>query len=140
MLQRRLDPTTGAARLTVGAAALLTVTERVDLADVGPTVDRAVRLFLAVWRDPDLAALFTRGTPHFEVPFSWFDPGRPGICLRGAVDCLVQGPGGDVVVLEFKTGRPRPEHQVQLDLYVRAMTAVFPGVAVSGRVCYPDPD
>jgi ATP-dependent helicase/nuclease subunit A len=139
MLQRRLDRSADPARLREDAARLLTVTERVDLADEAPTVDRAVRLFLAVWCHPDLAAMLTGGTPHFEVPFSWFDPERPGICLRGSVDCLVEVPEG-IVVLEFKTGRPRPEHQVQLDLYIQAMTAVFGETPVTGRVCYPGDD
>lgn len=139
MLQRQLGPPTAPAQLILDATNLLTVTERVDLVDVTPTLERAVHLLLSVWRDPDLAALLTRGTPHFEVPFSWFDPAQPGTCLRGAVDCLVRLPEGDVVVLEFKTGRPRPEHQQQLDLYVRAMTSVFADAAVRGRVCYPAP-
>jgi RecB family exonuclease len=138
MLQRQLDPATDPAQLVLDAGNLLTVTERVDLADPAPTVERAVHLFRSVWREPELAALLTRGTSHFEVPFSWFDAAGPGTCLRGAVDCLVRLPEGEVVVLEFKTGRPRPEHQQQLDLYVRAMTAVFAGAAVRGRVCYPE--
>jgi ATP-dependent helicase/nuclease subunit A len=140
MLQRRLDPGADPAQLNLDAARLLTVTERVDLVDETPTVARAIRLFRAAWDDLDLAALLTRGTPRFEVPFSWFDPDQPGVCLRGAVDCLVERPDGGIVVLEFKTGRPRPEHEAQLGLYVRAMTAVFPGVDVSGRVFYADAD
>jgi ATP-dependent helicase/nuclease subunit A len=140
MLQRRLDPGADPAQLRLDAAGLLTIAERVDLADEAPTVARAIRLFLAVWRDPELATLLTHGTPHFEAPFSWFDPDQPGVCLRGAVDCLVHRPDGTFVVLEFKTGRPRPEHERQLGLYVRAMAAVFPGVAVTGRVFYAAPD
>jgi hypothetical protein len=41
-----------------------------------------------------------------------------------------------VTVLEFKTGRPRPEHQAQAELYRRAAAALFPEAAVDARVVY----
>lgn len=139
MLQGQIDPALEPDQALRHAAALVTVAERVDLADVEPTVVQALRLFRAIWRDAGLASLLTQGALHFEVPFSFFPPDQPGVCLRGAVDCLVRMPDGSIVILEFKTGRRRPEHQAQVDLYVRAMTAAFPGVSVTGRVCYPGP-
>ena len=137
MLQRQVDPTLDPDRALRDAGALVTVAERVDLADVELTVAEALRLFHAIWRDVGLVSLLTQGALHFEVPFSYFPPDQPGICLRGAVDCLVRMPDGSIVILEFKTGRQRPEHQAQVDLYVRAMTAAFPGASVTGRLCYP---
>jgi hypothetical protein len=41
-------------------------------------------------------------------------------------------------ILEFKTGRPSPSHQRQLDLYVEAVKALFPGAPVVGRLVYAD--
>jgi hypothetical protein len=41
------------------------------------------------------------------------------------------------VVVEFKTGRPRPIHQRQLDLYVDAARRLHPGApAVLGTLLY----
>lgn len=137
MLQRQLDPDGDEAELVREAGALLSASERVDLADVVPTATQAVHLFRSMWSDAELSMLLRHGTPLFEVPFSYLPPDQPGVCLRGAVDCLVQAADGSLVVLEFKTGRPRPEHQLQADLYVRAMRAAFPGTAVTSRIWYP---
>jgi RecB family endonuclease NucS len=43
---------------------------------------------------------------------------------------------GRIVVLEFKTGGRAPHHQRQLDLYLAAARALFPGAAVDGRLVY----
>ena len=137
MMQRQLDPAMEESSLVGEATALVAGIERVDLVDVGPTVLSAVGLFRSVWRDSQLAALLTAGERHFEVPFSFFPPEQPGICIRGAVDCLVRASDGGLTVVEFKTGQPRPEHQQQVDLYIRAMRAAFPGMVVRGHVHYP---
>jgi RecB family endonuclease NucS len=60
------------------------------------------------------------------------------VVLRGTIDCLIQKDDGCVVVVEFKTGRRRPSHQRQLDVYVEAARALFPGAPVEGRLVYPD--
>ena len=80
----------------------------------------------------------------FEVQFSYIDPNstqqRPGSAStvwRGTIDCLVRCPDGAMRVLEFKTGRPRPEHRRQLDLYVAAVRVMFPKTRVAGRLIYP---
>ena len=140
MLQRRLDPSGGAADLGRLADGLLTPIERAEIDDPAPTVARAVHLFGAVWRNAEVADLLTTGECYFEIPFSYLPPDEPGVCLRGSVDCLVRRADRSLVVLEFKTGRPRPAHQVQLDLYVRAMRAACPGTVVTGLVCYPGTD
>jgi hypothetical protein len=54
---------------------------------------------------------------------------------------VLRAPSGaapaEVSVVEFKTGRRRPEHQAQLDVYVDAARELFPGVSVSGVLVYP---
>jgi RecB family endonuclease NucS len=45
---------------------------------------------------------------------------------------------GAITILEFKTGRPRPEHQQQLELYAQAAKRLFPGAVVDGLLVYPD--
>jgi RecB family endonuclease NucS len=69
----------------------------------------------------------------FEVPFSLRDTSR---IVRGTIDCLVQKDDG-LMVLELKTGRARPTHQLQLELYVRAARQLHGnGVPVSGLLLY----
>jgi hypothetical protein len=138
MLQRELDPALDDAALGERAVALLSASERVETVDVDRAVDDAIGLYRAVRRDSALATLLSEGERYFEVPFSVADPEVPAVWLRGSVDCLVRRRVGSLVVLEFKTGRPRTEHRSQLELYMRAVQAVFPEADVSGRVFYPE--
>jgi hypothetical protein len=43
---------------------------------------------------------------------------------------------GPIVVLEFKTGRPQPEHAAQVGIYQRALAAAWPGRRVETRLLY----
>jgi RecB family exonuclease len=63
-----------------------------------------------------------------------------GRILRGTVDCLVETAPGHLTLLEFKTGRERPEHQMQLELYAQAMRQVFPDALIDTRLVYADVD
>ena len=56
--------------------------------------------------------------------------------LRGTFDCLVQRRDGGMTVLELKTGKPAPEHEQQLSMYLTAARALFPGTAVEGKLVY----
>ena len=75
-----------------------------------------------------LALLESGASRIHQLPFSYRGrrPTRPRV-LRGTIDCLIRQPDGSIVVLEFKTGTPSREHVDQLDLYVRAARALFPG-------------
>mgnify|MGYP006178752655 CR=1 FL=1 len=42
-----------------------------------------------------------------------------------------------MTVLEFKTGRRRPEHEVQLELYREAAALLFPGMTIDAHLVYP---
>lgn len=137
MLQRELDAGLDEQALLAAAEVLFTTFERADTADPGEVVSQAVRIYRALWKDEQVAALLAGGTRYHEVPFSYFPPDRPDTCLRGAIDCIVERDDGSVVVLELKTGRRRPEHEVQLALYVDAVRAMLPGRTVSGRLWYP---
>jgi RecB family exonuclease len=59
-----------------------------------------------------------------------------GAVLRGTIDCLVRSGDGRITVLEFKTGRPRREHDQQTQIYRRAAEGLFPGAPVDARVVY----
>jgi ATP-dependent exoDNAse (exonuclease V) beta subunit len=96
---------------------------------------RAAAAYAAVCSRADIHALCADGELLHEVPFTMST--SEGI-VRGTIDCLVRRPDGAIAVLEFKTGRARPEHRAQLDLYTRAAAHIFPGVHVEGVLVYPD--
>jgi ATP-dependent exoDNAse (exonuclease V) beta subunit len=118
---------------------LLQPQERAAVPDIEPLVTTALATWRALRRRPDVAALLTSGRVLHEVPFSL---GRAvsgdRLILRGTIDCLVHTDDGSVVVLEFKTGRPRSSHQRQLNLYVEAAAALYPAARVEGRLIYAD--
>ena len=124
------------------AAALADRLGAIDAAGRERTVERAAALYLELRARDDVRELLEDGERLYEVPFSlWLPPGaapsgtgRPPL-LRGAIDCLVITPG-EAVVVELKTGRPRPEHDAQLALYVTAARALFPDRSVRGQLIY----
>ena len=59
-----------------------------------------------------------------------------GVVLRGTIDCLIRTASDRMMVLEFKTGRPRGDHRVQLDLYRQAAERLFPALSVDTQLVY----
>jgi RecB family exonuclease len=112
---------------------LLSPEERGATADV----DAVTRAAAQAWqrmRDRDDVVRALEGVRYYEVPFS--SRQADSTVLRGTIDCLVERADGSIGVVEFKTGRPRPSHQRQLDIYVEAARSLFPGVAVTGVLLY----
>ncbi|MDO8834540.1 MAG: 3'-5' exonuclease, partial [Vicinamibacterales bacterium] len=130
----------------VRAARLLTDDERYTADDAEQVIDGAVGLFLALRTRADVQAVLNAAVCHYEVPFSLrFDHadarasrngGRGAVLVRGVIDCLADCPSGDIVVLDFKTGRPQSGDEAQLELYEEAARLVFPGRAVRGMLVY----
>lgn len=133
-------------RLVRRAASLLRPDERAQLDDERASLEEAATIFAALTRHPDVAAIVSSGSCEYEVPFAVkvevpdgpdaSDGGRMAV-LRGTIDCLVRRPDGSLHVLEFKTGRPRADHQRQLEIYLAAVRAMFPGTEVRGSLVYP---
>ena len=96
-------------------------------------LDAAAATYAAMCARDDVRALYMSGKKLHEVPFTMAVDGR---ILRGTVDCLVQTAPDRFTVLEFKTGRERPEHRAQVELYQRAMQQVFPDCVVDARLVY----
>jgi ATP-dependent exoDNAse (exonuclease V) beta subunit len=123
------------------ARRLLTPGERVSAAgaDIDAIVDEAVGAWRSLRMRKDVAALLSGDRILHEVPFSMVtrQSGRP-VVLRGVIDCLVQRNDGSVLVVEFKTGRPRPSHEQQLGLYIQAAASIYPGARVEGRLVYAE--
>jgi ATP-dependent exoDNAse (exonuclease V) beta subunit len=121
------------------ARRLLRPEERAGLKDLDSTVGAALAAWQALYQREDVGALLSDGCREHEVPFSMqtVRNGAP-VILRGTIDCLVHRQDGSIVVLEFKTGRRRLVHQLQLDAYVDAVRALFPGATVEGRLVYSD--
>jgi ATP-dependent helicase/nuclease subunit A len=119
------------------AARLFRPEERASAVDAAATVGRAIEAWTAITEKPEVRELLQSGERLHELPFSMVDQEKPGRVRRGTIDCLIRRPGGTIVVIEFKTGSPSPFHQIQLDIYVRAARALFPGATVSGQIIYP---
>jgi len=96
--------------------------------------DAALESYRALCGRPEIRALYGSGDRWHEVPFTM----RVGesVC-RGTIDCLIQTAPATIAVLEFKTGRRRPEHGVQLDFYREAAARLFPGMTIEAHLVYP---
>ena len=94
----------------------------------------ALRAYRAICDRAEIRSLYMAGARWHEVPFTM----RRGESIwRGTIDCLIQTSPTTMTVLEFKTGRPRPEHGVQLELYREAASKLFPGMTIQTHLVYP---
>jgi ATP-dependent helicase/nuclease subunit A len=115
------------------AARLLRHDEIEESDDVEALIDGAVDAYAAIRAREDVHVLYAAGRTLHEVPFTMTIDGR---IVRGTVDCLVETAPGRFTILEFKTGRKRPEHQAQVDLYLYAMRQVFPDSLIDAQLIY----
>jgi ATP-dependent helicase/nuclease subunit A len=137
LLQRQgVAGSTAAGSLDASLRALLRADEQVDVADMDEVLRRAAEAYLTVSCRDDVREVCGAAKQFHEMPFTMRD--ESGRVLRGTIDCLVQREDGSFAVLEFKTGRPRPEHHAQLELYKRAAERMFPGARVDGLLVYPE--
>jgi RecB family exonuclease len=140
LFERRLSPAATAAEIRRAVPLLVRVEELVDVADVPALEQSVVDLYLALRSREDVSGLLGGGTCLYEVPFS-YQPQEGDLAdqvlVRGVVDCLVVTPDGQVTVLEFKTGQPRPEHERQAGVYADAMGALFGQNRVAVKIVYP---
>ena len=95
-------------------------------------LDAAAAVYTSIIERADVRELYESGRALHEVPFTMQ---VDGAWLRGTIDCIVCRPDG-VTVLEFKTGRPRPEHEQQVGLYRRAAARLFPDANVETYLVY----
>jgi hypothetical protein len=109
--------------------------ELAGLADRTDVAARAVRDYLSFTRRPDVQALLTGGTVYHEVPFAMREGDQ---LVRGTIDCLVSRGAGELVVIEFKTGRRRAAHQDQAAFYERAAGLIFPRHHVTAHIVYAE--
>jgi RecB family exonuclease len=116
------------------ADGLVSDEERATVADLDTAIARAVTLHRRLATRADVVALFAGGTAAFEVPLSLFEDGR---VLRGTIDCLVRRPDGALLVIEVKTGPPRPEHARQLETYLAAIRALGAEIRATGCLVHP---
>jgi ATP-dependent helicase/nuclease subunit A len=129
--------------LSVRALGALRSDERVDVDDVDALVGEAVSLYARFRQRPDVRALLAPGDPGsqahqvlYEVPFSLVSIDDSGQTVRGVVDCLIIPADGPPVILEFKTGAPRPEHRVQVERYAEAIGRILAKNHVETKILY----
>lgn len=116
-------------------ARLIRDDETVEAGDVEQLFGQARRAYIALCAQQTLSQALDAGDALFEVPFS-VRPAASQMILRGTFDCLIQRRDGGVIVLELKTGKPAPEHDQQLQIYLTAARAMFPGTPVEGTLVY----
>jgi ATP-dependent helicase/nuclease subunit A len=122
----------------VGLERLLRADERAQMENLPAAIQCASAALVRLRDHPEMRDLFDmEGSRHHwrrhEVPFSF--RATDGTILRGVIDCLIKHDDG-IEVVEFKTGCPHPAHRRQLDVYVEAARALFPGHKVRGRLIY----
>ncbi len=140
LFQHGLAGASAAEAVALHAARLARPEELVDVADRTGFFGTVAQAYVRLADRWDVRAWLAGGRAHYEVPFSFVSPERPSAIVRGSIDCLVARPDGSLLVLEFKTGVPRPEHPAQLALYLAAVRQAFPEAAVSGELVYPGPE
>jgi hypothetical protein len=128
--------TTDRQRLAAFAATLVRTEERVDTGDLDDIARAASDMFLGLHGRPDVAAVLSSGDAFYEVPFSFAPNDRPGEVIRGIIDCLVVPGQGPPVVVEFKTGAPRPEHAAQVESYAAAIREILAINRVETKILY----
>lgn len=118
---------------TVEILSLVRQDESAGIADLDAFVDQVRSTAAMLVARPDVQALYATGTLWPEIPFAMEDGGR---IVRGTIDGLVAHPDGAFTIVELKTGRPRPEHQAQVETYRRAIKGLFPQARVEARLVY----
>ena len=110
--------------------------EEIDESEgVAAIVDAAIAAYASICTRREVRELYAAGRTLHEVPFTATIDGKT---LRGTVDCLVETAPNRLTILEFKTGRPRPEHQAQVDVYLRAMRQAFPASTIDAILVYSE--
>ncbi|HYS25850.1 MAG TPA: PD-(D/E)XK nuclease family protein, partial [Vicinamibacterales bacterium] len=104
-----------------------------DLDGLEALLDAAAASYAAICASEEVRELYSAGRRLHDVPFTTTVEGR---VLRGTVDCLVETAPDRLTLLEFRTGRERPEHRTQGDLYLQAMRQAFPGASIDARVIH----
>ena len=113
--------------------------ETIEIEDSDWLIAQVACAYRALCREPSMREALESGTPLFEVPFS-VRLAASNVVLRGTFDCLVERRDGGMTLLELKTGKPVPEHQEQLSIYLAAARALVPGMSVEGQLVYASLD
>jgi len=136
-LMQALGTTGGSSDVAAMALQLLRPDETAGLADRDTFAARAASAYAALCNHPDVRSLYAAADILHEVPFLVRLDGQEA-SVRGTIDCLVHAGPADVTVLEFKTGRPRPEHAGQVELYASVASRLFPGARVTPKLIYTE--
>ena len=114
------------------AADLMNTAETVDIPESATVYRMAADAYRALCSMTDVRDLYLTGEALHEIPFTM---ALDREIVRGTIDCIVSS-GDSMTVLEFKTGRQRPEHARQVELYGKAVQAMHPERPVNTRVIY----
>lgn len=136
LFQRQLGPNLSQSAIAAIVPYVIRPEDAVEIGDMKRLSHAAAEMYMRLRKHPDVVKLLSEGRCHYEVPFSFHPPDRPDVVIRGRVDCLVDRPDGSLVILEFKTGQPRPEHQRQVEFYRAAVGAAVPDREIRAQLVY----
>ena len=120
------------------ARTLVDPSEQGDDTDVRELVEQAASTYRRMRSQPEVAAIIDYSTCFYEVPVSLRMEAAPAQVVRGVIDCLARTPGGEVVVVDFKTGVARETDRRQLEVYLEAARGLYPDAPVRGLLVYSD--
>jgi ATP-dependent exoDNAse (exonuclease V) beta subunit len=134
LLERRgFEPWSTQAERSRAVLGVLRREELSEIDDLTAFVESVAETYQQVCERGDVRAIYAQGECFHEVPFSLHED---EVVVRGTIDCLVRVDEQRLVVLEFKTGRPRPEHETQIALYCLAVRRLFPSCLVEPKLVY----
>ncbi len=119
---------------TVWAETLIRPDERGG-EDAATLAARAAEMYVAMRGRDDVTRALEGGECYYEVPFS-LRLADPDQILRGQIDAVVVPRTGPLLVVEFKTGQPQPEHEAQIAIYRQALASAWPGREVTAQLFY----
>ena len=121
-------------RITSYCRWLLREDEVLSLEDPVVFARQAATIWLRAQARPDVKQALAGASRFYEVPFSLLAEAR---IVRGTIDCVVRKEDGSLLVVELKTGRPHDSHRRQLDVYLRAVRALYGTTSeVAGELLY----
>lgn len=72
-----------------------------------------------------------------EVEVAYNKPPTQLVPVKGVIDQVMLDSKGRIVIRDIKTGKPKPEHALQLEMYAQMFQQTFPGhVPAYGQVMY----
>lgn len=116
------------------ADALLSKCPEQTPVDRKKTIRKVTSFYRQLHSHQELTRLLQNGKVEREVPFVLI---RENQRIRGIIDSLILLQDR-AIVIDYKTGQPSENHQLQMGIYLEATRTLFPKHEIEGLIFYPD--